>query len=164
MKISVVVIGKSGRLLKHMLEHYVKLAGHYWKIDVRELSAGISGARGVSSKEIVKKESERILSTLPQDAEVIAFERKGKEMNSLSFSRYLQDAAVMSIPEIVFVIGGAYGLHQDVLTRANQTISLSRFTFTHGFARLILLEQLYRAGTIMRNEPYHKGALCDKNH
>ena len=159
MKVSVIAVGKSDRLLKDALEHYEKSAGYYWNIEVSEIKSGITGRKGVSPGDVVKKESDRILHKIPNKAEVIALERTGKEMSSLDLSRYFQKYAFMAISEIVFVIGGAFGLHQEVLDRADRVVSLSSFTFTHGFARLILLEQLYRAGTIMRREPYHKGAL-----
>ena len=159
MKVSVIAVGKTDRLLKDALEHYEKSAGYYWNIEVSEIKSGIAGRKKVSPGDVMKTESDRILHKIPTNAEVIALERTGKEMNSMDLSRYLQKCAFMTVSEIVFVIGGAFGLHQGLLDRADRVMRLSSFTFTHGFARLILLEQLYRAGTIIRKEPYHKGAL-----
>ncbi|MBH16428.1 MAG: 23S rRNA (pseudouridine(1915)-N(3))-methyltransferase RlmH [Gemmatimonadetes bacterium] len=159
MKVSVFAIGKSDPLLIGAVEYYQEMAQHYWKIEVQEFNSGVSNWKGAPPSEVAKKECEGIMSKLPKEANVIALERLGKEMDSVALSEYLQDCALMSVQHIIFVIGGAYGMSKELLERADQVITMSPFTFTHGFARLILLEQLYRAGTIMRNEPYHKGTL-----
>jgi 23S rRNA (pseudouridine1915-N3)-methyltransferase len=78
-------------------------------------------------------------------------------MDSRELAGFLQDQALRSVPDVTFVIGGAFGLGEEVLTRSTTTLSLSTLTLPHELARLLLAEQLYRAGTISRNEPYHKG-------
>ena len=80
-------------------------------------------------------------------------------MNSPEFTRYLESLALRSVPEVTFVVGGAFGLGAGVLKRANRRLALSAGTLPHELARLVLAEQLYRAGTIIKNEPYHKGGM-----
>lgn len=159
MKISILAIGKCDPLLARALEHYESSAKHYWQIQVQEITGGVSGWKGVPPDEVRKKESERIMAKIPVRAEVVALSRAGKEMSSVGLSEYFQRCALGSVSNIAFVIGGAFGLSKVVLGRADRVMALSSFTVTHGFARLILMEQIYRAGTIMRNEPYHKGNL-----
>ena len=97
MKVSVIAVGKSDRLLKDALEHYEKSAGYYWNIEVSEIKSGITGRKGVSPGDVVKKESDRILHKIPNKAEVIALERTGQEMSSLDLSRYFQEYAFMAV-------------------------------------------------------------------
>ena len=90
MKVSVIAVGKSDRLLKDALKHYEKSAGYYWNIEVSEIKSGIAGRKKVSPGDVMKTESDRILHKIPTNAEVIALERTGKEMNSMDLSRHLQ--------------------------------------------------------------------------
>ena len=108
--------------------------------------------------EVVRRaEGERLLARIPDGLEVVALTREGNGMDSRELSRYLERHAVRSSPGVAFVIGGAWGLADDVMARARRRLSLSRMTLPHEMARLVLAEQLYRAGTIQRGEPYHKG-------
>ena len=102
-------------------------------------------------------EETRLLARLPERAQIVALTRTGRGMSSADLVDYLQDHALHSTPEVCFVIGGAFGLGKGILDRAQRRWSLSEATLPHELARLVLAEQLYRAGTIMRNEPYHKG-------
>ena len=102
-------------------------------------------------------ESGRLLSRVPDGLELIALTRGGKQMGSEELSGYLQELGVRSSAGVAFLIGGAHGLAQDILTKARRRLSLSAMTLPHEVARLVLAEQLYRAGTIARGEPYHKG-------
>ncbi len=90
--------------------------------------------------------------------ETVALTRTGKLMTSTQLSAYLRTLALRASPGAAFVIGGAYGLSKDLVRRAGRKLSLSAFTLPHDLARLVLVEQLYRAGTIARDEPYHKGS------
>lgn len=87
---------------------------------------------------------------------VVALDLKGKEFDSVSFSRHLDSLMVQGKSHIVFVIGGSLGLHSSILERADESISFSKMTFPHQLMRVILLEQMYRANRIRNNEPYHK--------
>jgi 23S rRNA (pseudouridine1915-N3)-methyltransferase len=119
---------------------YEGRAGRYWKLEVAEVGAGASG-RDPSPERVKEAEGERILARIPDDAEVIALTRTGKGVGSAELARTLEELAVRSFRQVVFVLGGAYPM-----------------TLPHEMARLVLAEQLYRAGTIIRGEPYHKGA------
>ena len=140
MKITVIVVGRAGTPFKEAILEYETRAGRYWKFNVVE----------VASEKL-------LLARLPERAEIVALTRTGCGMSSSALARYLHDHALHSTPEVCFVIGGAFGLGSGILDRARKQWSLSEATLPHELARLVLAEQLYRAGTIIRNEPYHKG-------
>ena len=140
MKVTAIVVGRAGAPLKDAILEYETRAGRYWKFNVIEV---VSEAR--------------LLARLPERAQIVALTRTGRGMSSTELAGYLQDHALHSTPEVCFVIGGASGLGAGVLDRAQKRWSLSDATLPHQLARLLLAEQLYRAGTIIRNEPYHKG-------
>ncbi|MBQ9135143.1 MAG: 23S rRNA (pseudouridine(1915)-N(3))-methyltransferase RlmH, partial [Lachnospiraceae bacterium] len=106
--------------------------------------------------QIKKKESERILSKIKEDAYVITLEILGKKMDSPSFGQVLEKAALSGKSHIQFVIGGSLGLHEDVSKRADLKVSFSDMTFPHQLMRVILCEQIYRGYRIINGEPYHK--------
>ena len=157
MTITVVVVGRAGSPLKAAVEEYEARAKRYWKLSVVELPSGTAGKGRGDAGRAVRTEEELILKKLSDRAEVVALTRAGTHMSSPELARYLEDRALRSIPEVTFVIGGAFGLGAGVLERADRTLALSAGTLPHELARLVLAEQLYRAGTIVRNEPYHKG-------
>ena len=140
MKITAIVVGRAGVPLKDAILAYETRAGRYWKFNVIEVAS-----------------EARLLARLPERAQIVALTRTGRGMSSTELAGYLQDHALHSTPEVCFVIGGASGLGAGVLDRAQKRWSLSDATLPHQLARLLLAEQLYRAGTIIRNEPYHKG-------
>jgi 23S rRNA (pseudouridine1915-N3)-methyltransferase len=155
-KITLAVVGRVRGELATAVAEYETRAGRYWRLEVVEVAAGLSRRR--DDPEAVKAaESERLLARLPPGVEVAALTRDGEPLTSRGLADWLQDLAVGGHPGVAFVIGGAYGLHDDVLTRARRRISLSAMTLPHEMARLVLAEQIYRAGTISRGEPYHKG-------
>jgi 23S rRNA (pseudouridine1915-N3)-methyltransferase len=102
-------------------------------------------------------EGDRIMKRVPRGAEMIALTRTGDAWSSATFARHLEEHAGQAGADLAYIIGGAFGLSDTVTTAARRSMRLSSFTFPHDLARLILLEQLYRAGTIIRSEPYHKG-------
>ena len=156
MTITVVVIGRTGTPFKAVVEEYETRAKRYWKLNVVELPSGTLKGKG-DAERALGAEEEVILKRLSDRAEVVALTRAGTHMSSPELARYLEDRALRSIPEVTFVIGGAFGLGPGVLERADRILALSAGTLPHELARLVLAEQLYRAGTIVRNEPYHKG-------
>ena len=156
MNVTVIAVGRPGGVLRGAIEHYEARAKRYWKLRAVEVSQG--PGRRDKAHQAVKQEEERILAKLSDRAEVVALTRLGLPMSSPELARYLEERAVRAVPEVAFVIGGAFGLGGGVLERADQTLALSAGTLPHELARLVLVEQLYRAGTIIRNEPYHKGA------
>jgi 23S rRNA (pseudouridine1915-N3)-methyltransferase len=155
-RVLVVVVGRVRGELAEAVSEYERRAGRYWKLDVVEVAAGARG-RGADPETVKEAEAERLLARIPDGLEIVPLTREGKGMDSRELSRYLDELAVRSAAGVAFVIGGAFGLGSAVLSRKRRTLSLSRMTLPHEMARLILAEQLYRAGTILRGEPYHKG-------
>ena len=155
MKVLVVVVGKVRGTLVEAVAEYEKRAGRYWKLDVVEVGAG-AGSGQAPAERVMEAEAERILARIPDGLEVVALTRVGKAMGSRELAGYLEDHAVRSSAGVAFVIGGAFGLGTSVLKKARRKLSLSTLTLPHEMARLLLAEQLYRAGTLMRGEPYHK--------
>lgn len=156
MRVYLVAVGRVRRPLAASVREYEERAARYWKLQVTEVDAGAAG--GSDRPEDVKAaEADRILSRVPDGAEVVALTREGKGMTSSGMARWLGRLALHGSAGACFVIGGAFGLHERVLEASRRRLSLSPMTLPHEMARLVLAEQLYRAGTILRNEPYHKG-------
>ena len=155
MKIVIVVVGRARGPLATATAEYEVRASRYWKLEVVEVDEGVKG--GAADPDRVRAaEAERILARVPDGLEIFALTRDGKGMSSRALSRVLQERGLHALPGVAFVIGGAFGLGADVLARARTRLSLSPMTLPHDMARLLLAEQLYRAGTIVRGEPYHK--------
>jgi len=155
MRVLVVVVGKARGTLSEAVAEYEKRAARYWKLEVVEVGAG-AGSGQASAERVMEAEAERILARIPDGLEVVALTRVGKAMGSRELAGYLEEHAVRSSAGVAFVIGGAFGLGTPVLRKARRKLSLSALTLPHEMARLLLSEQLYRAGTLMRGEPYHK--------
>jgi 23S rRNA (pseudouridine1915-N3)-methyltransferase len=117
--------------------------------------------RGVDIGRVRAEEGARLLARVPAGSQIVALHREGIQWSSERLARYLGQAAVQGSDGIAFLIGGAFGLDDALLKKAHQLLSLSSFTFPHEVARLLVTEQLYRAGTILRSEPYHKGRSAD---
>lgn len=155
MKVVVIAVGKVRGDLVPAVQEYELRAGRYWKLEVIEVAAG-TGAGQASAAQVQESEADRILARIPSELEVVALTRGGKAMGSRELAGYLEEHAVRSSAGVAFVVGGAFGLGAAVLKRARRKLSLSSFTLPHEMARLVLAEQLYRAGTLVRGEPYHK--------
>jgi len=136
-------------------EEYARRIGRYASFELREVREHSSG-QSPAAKEIVRREGERLLRALPDRATVVALDRGGVAIGSEELARWLSDAGLQGKSRMAFVIGGPYGLSPDVVARSDRRLSLSRMTFPHELARVVLLEQIYRAFTIVRREPYHK--------
>jgi 23S rRNA (pseudouridine1915-N3)-methyltransferase len=115
----------------------------------------LKNVSALSKDQIKSKEGELILKNIRPTDDVILLDEKGKEYTSVEFARIIQDKISYAGKDIVFIIGGAYGFSEAVYQRANSKLSLSRMTFSHQMVRAIFVEQIYRAFTIMRGEPYH---------
>lgn len=150
-------IGKPGRLLEPAIAEYEARAARYWNFEVIEVKE--EPARKGTSAEVVRdREAERLLKRVPPGPEVIALTRVGGDAVSTErLARQFSEMARRAGPGMVFLIGGAFGLGHEVVKRADRRMRLSALTLPHDLARLVLAEQLYRAGTILRGEPYHKG-------
>ncbi|MDO6656493.1 23S rRNA (pseudouridine(1915)-N(3))-methyltransferase RlmH [Anaerobacillus sp. 1_MG-2023] len=159
MNISIVTVGKlKEKYLKQGIAEYTKRLGPFAKVEVIEVSDE-KAPENLSDTEMLqvkKAEGDRIMSKISSDAHVIALAIEGKMKTSEQLARDLDQLATYGKSKIAFVIGGSLGLSDDVLKRANDTLSFSKMTFPHQLMRLILVEQVYRAFKINRGEPYHK--------
>jgi 23S rRNA (pseudouridine1915-N3)-methyltransferase len=157
--ISIITVGKlKEKYLKQGIEEYLKRLTAYAKVDVIEV-ADEKAPEILSELEMVQvkqKEGERILAKISQDTYVIALAIQGKLSSSEELADSLDKLATYGKSKIAFVIGGSLGLSDEVIKRSNEQLSFSRMTFPHQLMRLILVEQIYRAFRINRNEPYHK--------
>ena len=155
MKVWLLAVGRPGALLADAVADYEKRAGRYWNfvaIEVKEERA----RAGISQEQIRQIESERLLQRVPAGAELLALTREGQPWSSAELARYFENLQLSGKAGAAFLIGGALGLSSDAIGKANRQVSLSALTLTHELARLLLTEQIYRAGTILRGEPYHK--------
>lgn len=159
MNISIITVGKlKEKYLKQGIDEYLKRLSAYAKVEVVEV-IDEKAPEQLSELEMVQvkqKEGERILAKISQDSYVIALAIQGKMQSSEELADTLDKLATYGKSKIAFVIGGSLGLSDEVLTRADDKLSFSRMTFPHQLMRLILVEQIYRAFRINRNEPYHK--------
>ncbi|MDR7239098.1 23S rRNA (pseudouridine(1915)-N(3))-methyltransferase RlmH [Neobacillus drentensis] len=159
MNISIVTVGKlKEKYLKQGIEEYLKRLTAYAKVEMIEV-ADEKAPEELSELEMVQvkqKEGERILAKISQDTYVIALAIQGKLGSSEELADSLDKLATYGKSKIAFVIGGSLGLSEEVIKRSNEQLSFSRMTFPHQLMRLILVEQIYRAFRINRNEPYHK--------
>ena len=153
MKIKCIAIGKTkNQELISMIKSYISKIEHYINFEF----IIINDIKSTKNKKVQKnKEGELILDKIKKNEHVIVLDENGKEFNSILFSNFIQHHMNSSKKEIIFLIGGAYGLSEKILKRANQKISLSKMTFSHQMVRILFLEQLYRSFTIIRNQPYH---------
>lgn len=153
MKVTVLVVGRVGKRFAPIVSEYEARASRYWKLEVHEVSA----AKSDRPDEVRRIESERLLSRIPERSRVFALTRRGEAWSSERLSEALGEVALRGGKDVTFLIGGAFGLADERIAGADHRISLSAMTLPHDLARLVLMEQLYRAGTLMRGEPYHKG-------
>lgn len=159
MNISIITVGKlKEKYLINGINEYIKRMGPYAKVDVIEVPdekapEQLSEAEMVQVKE---KEGERILAKVAQDAYVIALAIEGEMWSSEKLAKELDKLATYGRSKVAFIIGGSLGLSTAVMQRADAKLSFSKMTFPHQLMRLVLVEQVYRAFRINRNEPYHK--------
>ncbi|RNF39909.1 23S rRNA (pseudouridine(1915)-N(3))-methyltransferase RlmH [Planococcus salinus] len=159
MNISIISVGKlKEKYLKSGIEEYKKRLGSYAKISEVEVADEKAPEQlSEADMEIVKKkEGDRILAKIPPEAYVIALAIDGKMKTSEQLAKDMESLMTYGRSKVVFVIGGSLGLHDEVLKRADEKLSFSKMTFPHQLMKLILVEQVYRAFRIMKNEPYHK--------
>ena len=155
MNIKVISIGKTNK--SYLVEgenEYLKRLKKYISIEKIEIP-DIKGAKKMSEPEIKLKEGQLILSKIQSTDFVVLLDDKGKMHTSLQFANWMQNKMNISIKTVVFVIGGAYGFSDDVYKRGQEKVSISKMTFSHQMIRMIFFEQIYRAFSILNNEPYH---------
>lgn len=155
MNIKLIVIGKSEeKYLREAVEIYLKRLTHYINFEIVVLP-DVKNAKNMSVAELKDKEAELILKHSAKADKVVLLDEKGKEYSSVEFSKYLTKQMNASVKTLVFVVGGAFGFSEKVYSQANEKLSISKMTFSHQMIRLLFVEQLYRAFTIIKGEPYH---------
>ena len=156
MKLTIVAVGKlKERFWTDACAEYLKRLSGYAKVTVREL-ADVDPARAGGVSAARAKEGAAILAAIPESSHVILMAIEGKQRSSEQLSARLDALCLQGASDICFVIGGSDGVDEAVYARANETLSFGPITLPHNLARVVLLEQLYRAIKISRNEPYHK--------
>ncbi len=155
MKIKLLTIGKTDdKNLQTLIETYQNRLKHYIGFEL-DIIPDIKNVKNLSELEQKEKEGELILKKLAPTDVLILLDEKGKEYRSVEFSNYLQKKMNAGIKQLVLVIGGPYGFSDVVYKTSKGKISLSKMTFSHQMIRLFVVEQIYRAFTILKNEPYH---------
>lgn len=155
MTIKLIVLGKTDSTqLSQLIEEYQNRLKHYIRFEL-EIIPDIKNTKNLSEKQQKEKEGEAILNKLNPTDLLILLDENGKQKTSVEFSEYLQKKMNSGLKQLVFVIGGPYGFSDAVYQKSQGKISLSKMTFSHQMVRLFMVEQLYRAFTILRNEPYH---------
>jgi 23S rRNA (pseudouridine1915-N3)-methyltransferase len=154
MRLVVAVVGRArNTALGEAIRDYEKRAARYWPLDVREVRE--ERATGIPVDKVKEREGLRLTEAVPDRAQRVACEIGGKALNSEQFAELLQMAREQD-RDLAFLIGGAFGLASSVSKGSAMKLSLAPWTLPHEIARLVLAEQIYRAGTIVRGEPYHK--------
>ncbi|WP_373836105.1 23S rRNA (pseudouridine(1915)-N(3))-methyltransferase RlmH [Jeotgalibaca arthritidis] len=159
MNIKIITVGKlKEKYLKQGIAEYTKRLGSYCKLQIIEVNDE-KAPENLSDKEmemVKDKEGERILAKVSDQSYVFALAINGKQYDSVDFAKTIEQLGISGKSDLTFIIGGSLGLSKAVLKRANQEISFGKLTFPHQLMRLVLVEQVYRAFRIMKNEPYHK--------
>ena len=155
MKIILLTVGKTDiNWVREGLETYASRLSHYAPFCLTEIPE-LKNTSALTKEQIKVKEGELILKNIKSSDRVILLDERGKEYRSVEFADEIRRMTAGGGKDIVFVIGGAYGFSEDVYARSNGKMSLSRMTFSHQMVRTIFTEQLYRAFTIIKGEPYH---------
>jgi len=153
MKVEIWAIGKlKQRELSSSIDHYLKRMRKYQPVILDEI---LVKTRSTNPDILRKAEAEKILSKLTNGDFLLLMDETGKRFNSIEFADFIQKILMQPTSRLVFLIGGAYGFDQSIYHRAQEKISLSPMTFPHDLARLVTVEQLYRAFSILNNSPYH---------
>ncbi|MDE5420349.1 23S rRNA (pseudouridine(1915)-N(3))-methyltransferase RlmH [Labilibaculum sp. DW002] len=155
MKIILLVIGKTDKdFVKNGIEEYQKRLVHYLPFEIN-IIPDIKNTKNLSENQQKQKEGALILDKVKAGDHLILLDEGGKEFSSVAFSKFIEQKMIGGTKKLVFVIGGPYGFSDDVYRKAQGKVSLSKMTFSHQMIRMIFTEQLYRAMTIIKGEPYH---------
>ncbi len=159
MKITILCVGKIKEdFYRKAVMEFQKRLSRYCKLEILEVSDEKTpdSASDVLEAQIKKREGERLLKHIREDAYVIALAIEGKELDSVQLAGHIERLGLSGRSSIVFVIGGSLGLSKEILKRADELLSFSKMTFPHQLMRVILLEQVYRSFRVIKHEPYHK--------
>lgn len=155
MKIKLLTIGATPKnyLFEGELVFYKRINNYvaFEKVEIPDLKR----VKNLSKEQIKNEEGKLILQKIQSSDTVVLLDERGKELRSMDFAEWLQQIMNQGPKQLVFVVGGPYGFSDEVYTRANRKLSLSQMTFSHQMIRLFFMEQLYRAFSILKNEPYH---------
>lgn len=155
MKITLLVVGKTeDKYLIEGIDKYLKRLKHYINFNMVVIP-DVKNTKNLTEAQQKSKEAELILKQISNLDTVILMDEKGKKYTSMLFSNYLNKQMIGSVQHLIFIIGGPYGFDESVYQRANGRMSLSDMTFSHQMVRLFFVEQLYRAFSILKGEPYH---------
>ena len=154
MKTNLILVGKTtNKHLATLIDDYVKRIGHYMPFEVT-IVPDLKNTKALSEEQQKEREGELILQKIKPTDTLVLLDERGSEFGSVAFSQWLQRKQ-SSARNLVFVIGGPYGFSKAVYNRADEQLSLSRMAFSHQLIRVVFAEQLYRACTIIKGEPYH---------
>ncbi len=159
MKITLITVGKiKEKYLKDAIAEYSKRLSKYCKLEIVEVADEKTPDQASENveRQIRQKEGERILRYVKDDAYVFTLEIGGTMLDSVAFAKKMETLGIQGKSHLIFIIGGSIGLGEEVLRRSDYALSFSKMTFPHQLFRVMLLEQVYRAFRIMKNEPYHK--------
>lgn len=155
MKITLLAVGKTeDKYLIEGIDKYLSRLKHYINFNII-IIPDIKNSKNLTEAQQKTKEAEFISKQINNTDVVVLLDEKGKKHSSISFSEYLNKQMIGSVQNLVFIIGGPYGFDESIYKRSNTSISLSDMTFSHQMVRLFFVEQLYRAFSILKNEPYH---------
>ena len=155
MKITLIAVGKTeDKYLIEGIEKYLNRLKHYINFTIF-IVPDLKNTKNLTEAQQKYKEAELISKQINPTDVVVLLDEKGKKHSSVSFSEYLNKQMIGSVQNLVFIIGGPYGFDESIYKRSNTSVSLSDMTFSHQMVRLFFVEQLYRAFTILKNEPYH---------
>ena len=159
MKITVIAVGKvKEKFYREAIAEYEKRLSRYCRLEIVQVDDEKTPDKaGVAMEQLIlRKEAERILKYIREDAWVVTLEIQGREYDSEGFAAVWERVATQGVSHIQFIIGGSLGLHEEICKRADHAVSFSKMTFPHQLMRVILLEQIYRGYRIINGEPYHK--------
>lgn len=155
MKITFLVIGKTEEsYLREGIDKYIKRLKHYVKFEIVEIQE-LKNTKNLTEDQQKAKEAELITKNTNNTDYIVLLDEKGTEYTSVQFSGFISKKMLSSVQNLVFIIGGPYGFDNKLQTQANEKLSLSKMTFSHQMVRLFFVEQVYRAFSILKGEPYH---------
>lgn len=155
MKIKLIVVGKTvDEYLKKGIQLYITRIGFYIKFELIEIPE-LKGVKSISFEQIKELEADLIVRQIDTSDVVVLLDERGSAFRSIEFAEFINKKMIAGTKTLTFIVGGAYGFSERIYSRSNGSISLSKMTFSHQMVRLIFVEQLYRAFSILKNEPYH---------
>lgn len=155
MRINLICIGKTDdKEIVSLMKYYVPRIPKHWNFELMEIP-DVKNAKNLTPDQLKKEEAKLLQNQMDSSDLVILLDEKGKQFTSREFSEKIDFWMGSSVKKIHFLIGGAYGFSDEIYSRANEKISLSKMTFTHQMIRLFFVEQIYRAATILQGKPYH---------